>query len=403
MDGVTCSACGLVIYEGDNQGDTTSCPRCGAGLEHVSAQSDAQAAGGGSGGGEGGQPDADVPEAREPETFPLEFTGNAKEYFRIWIVNMCLTVLTLGIYAAWARVRTRRYFYSNMRIGGHPFHFFGLPSAILRGNIIIGAGALIYTLAEKFSPVYAGVLVVLFYITLPFFIYKSIMFNTRYSAFRNIRFAFRGTMGQSYKVFLLFPLLVPVTFAVIVPYLEFLRKQYFFDNLGFGTADARFTGRPGFFYVTFVRAGLVSLALFLLLILLTGLWSPFAGLSRATFPFQIIAVWLLFLGAFACIQQYLYARLTNYCWGQTTIQGVSFQSTLSAGRLAWIRITNILAIIVTAGLLIPWAKIRRTRYFAENFTVTTQEGLESFAATAESDVSAVGDAATDFFDIGFGL
>ena len=32
----------------------------------------------------------------------VEFKGNAKEYFGIWIVNVLLSIITLGIYGAWA-------------------------------------------------------------------------------------------------------------------------------------------------------------------------------------------------------------------------------------------------------------------------------------------------------------
>ncbi len=38
-------------------------------------------------------------------TTPLEFHGSGGEYFRIWIVNLCLTIVTFGIYTAWAKVR----------------------------------------------------------------------------------------------------------------------------------------------------------------------------------------------------------------------------------------------------------------------------------------------------------
>jgi len=37
--------------------------------------------------------------------FPVEFTAGAGEYFRIWIVNLALTIVTLGVYSAWAKVR----------------------------------------------------------------------------------------------------------------------------------------------------------------------------------------------------------------------------------------------------------------------------------------------------------
>ena len=51
----------------------------------------------------------------------VEFTADAGEYFRIWIVNLALTIVTLGIYSAWAKVRKRRYFYGHTRIDGETF------------------------------------------------------------------------------------------------------------------------------------------------------------------------------------------------------------------------------------------------------------------------------------------
>ncbi len=35
---------------------------------------------------------------------PLNFTGKGSEYFKIWIVNIALSLITLGIYSAWAKV-----------------------------------------------------------------------------------------------------------------------------------------------------------------------------------------------------------------------------------------------------------------------------------------------------------
>ena len=38
------------------------------------------------------------------EVFPLtfEFTGKAREFFGIWLSNLLLSILTIGIYSAWA-------------------------------------------------------------------------------------------------------------------------------------------------------------------------------------------------------------------------------------------------------------------------------------------------------------
>lgn len=62
--------------------------------------------------GSDGQPQG----PRPPEQ--LQFTGKGSEYFGIWIVNLLLTILTLGIYSAWAKVRRLQYFYRNTQLAG---------------------------------------------------------------------------------------------------------------------------------------------------------------------------------------------------------------------------------------------------------------------------------------------
>ena len=62
------------------------------------------------------------------------FTGSGSEYFRIWIVNLILSVVTLGIYSAWAKVRRLEYFYRNTRVAGASFDYHGRPLAILKAG-----------------------------------------------------------------------------------------------------------------------------------------------------------------------------------------------------------------------------------------------------------------------------
>jgi len=63
------------------------------------------------------------PDDSAERRYPVEFTASAGEYFRIWIVNLALTIVTLGIYSAWAKVRKRRYFYGHTRIAGEAFEY----------------------------------------------------------------------------------------------------------------------------------------------------------------------------------------------------------------------------------------------------------------------------------------
>ena len=68
-----------------------------------------------------GASEENKPAAGKRQYYPFEFHGQATEYFKIWIVNVLLTVLTLGIYSAWAKVRTMRYFYGHTVLDNSSF------------------------------------------------------------------------------------------------------------------------------------------------------------------------------------------------------------------------------------------------------------------------------------------
>jgi uncharacterized membrane protein YjgN (DUF898 family) len=70
---------------------------------------------------------------------PLEwrFTGRATEYFRIWIIGVVLSLLTFGIYSAWAKVRSHQYFYRHTWLDGSSFEYIASPRELLRGRLLL--------------------------------------------------------------------------------------------------------------------------------------------------------------------------------------------------------------------------------------------------------------------------
>ncbi len=84
---------------------------------------------------------------RRFDRLPVRFVGSGSEYFRIWIVNLLLTIVTLGIYSAWAKVRRLKYMYRNTQIADSSFDYHGSPIAILKGRLI----ALVLLIAYNFS------------------------------------------------------------------------------------------------------------------------------------------------------------------------------------------------------------------------------------------------------------
>ena len=130
--------------------------------------------------------------AAEPKLNPVDFQfhGKAGEFFRIWIVNVCLTIITLGIYSAWAKVRTNQYFYGHTSLGDSRFEYTAQPMQILKGRLIAFGAFMLYQLIVSVMPILGLPILLVFALVMPWIIVRSLMFrhfNTRY---RNIRLGF---------------------------------------------------------------------------------------------------------------------------------------------------------------------------------------------------------------------
>jgi uncharacterized membrane protein YjgN (DUF898 family) len=65
--------------------------------------------------------------AQRPHHLRIVFTGSGSEYFRIWIVNLLLMMLTLGLYYPWAKKRRLRHFHGNTRSAANCWTFTATP------------------------------------------------------------------------------------------------------------------------------------------------------------------------------------------------------------------------------------------------------------------------------------
>ena len=189
----------------------------------------------------------------------FEFNGNAGEYFKIWIVNIALTILTLGIYSAWAKVRTRRYFYGNTTLDGSSFDYLADPLAILKGRMIVFAFIMTYVISVQFLPYLEIAFVILYLVALPWMIIKSMQFNARNTAYRNIRFNFDGRIQEAVFVFIFLPIVAMFTFGLAFPYLMKRFKQFTVVHSSFGTSKFNFYATTGGFYRIYFRVLLIPI------------------------------------------------------------------------------------------------------------------------------------------------
>lgn len=217
---------------------------------------------------------------------PIKFTGKGGEYFGIWIVNLLLSIVTLGVYSAWAKVRRMKYFYNNTKIDGVGFDYHAKPLSILKGRIIAFVIFIIYAVLAKLSGVLGGLLLLTLFILTPWIIVRSMIFNARNSSHRGLRFDFTGKTMEAAKVYILYPILIIITLGLAFPFVMQRTNKFLFENHQFGTSNFKSEASAKDFYMVYLKLFGVFLALgvvFALLVpkLLGDMMPPSVSLNQS--------------------------------------------------------------------------------------------------------------------------
>jgi uncharacterized membrane protein YjgN (DUF898 family) len=329
--------------------------------------------------------EAEIRGGVQEKRYPIGFTATGGEYFRIWIVNLALTLITLGIYSAWAKVRKQRYFYSHTRVDGEGFEYRANPIAILKGRLIAVAILAVFYGVGFVAPLWQLVLFIPLLIAAPWLIVRSLAFNAYNTAYRNVRFAFTGTYKTCLKLLLGYSLLTVVTLGFGYPFLSRRLTQFMMEGHAYGTT--RFVLAEGFkkpfvrpYFIVFGVSILLFIGLigFIAVISVMGAAEGGEGMPQwvasAMFAGFVVFYALLFMQI-----AYIKARTTNVVWNHLHIGPARFESALRARDLLWLFISNFIVVVLTVGLAAPWAVVRMARYRAAKTALIAAGSLDSFA------------------------
>jgi uncharacterized membrane protein YjgN (DUF898 family) len=302
--------------------------------------------------------------AAGPRRAGVAFSGSAGEYFRIWIVNVALTVVTLGIYSAWAKVRKLRYFYGNTSIEDGHFDYHAKPKAILIGRLIAVGFLLIYYLSSQYVPMLGLLIILLVILGIPWLMVRSMVFQLRNTSYHGLRFNFQRNYADSFKTFYGGALITVVTLGFGAPTAIYMRNKFAAVNAGYGNTQFAWSGTQGEFYsivwksigLTFIGAVLIAIVLVPMMSALIPQQLPAdagmqPGAPAAMFTTLITLPLFLF---YAAIGVYVQVRLKNYVWSTLSLRESRFESTLSVRKMLWLYLSNAAAIIFSIGLLAPW-------------------------------------------------
>jgi uncharacterized membrane protein YjgN (DUF898 family) len=345
------------------------------------------------------------PVAERSRVLDFRFTGNTSEYFRIWIVNTLLSIVTLGVYSAWAKVRDRQYFYRHTWVDGTSFEYLADPIAILKGRLIMAAAFGILFGSQYYSPMLYLALVGVMVLATPWIVVKALAFNARSSAYRNVRFAFTGKPADAFGLYLGMMLLQIFTCGLAYPYVQWRLTRFVVGHHYYGDTLITWRTRAGEYYRAYLGALALAAPAYAGLVAVVMAMRPEPGEDPKTMFAGPLSVVLVLLYAYFLVPAaFLRARLANLIYGGMAIGEHNLASTQRAGDLVKIYVTNALAIVFSLGLLIPWARIRLARYRSEHLTLHAFGSLDTEALDLPSGRSAVGDAAHDLgdFDLGIG-
>ena len=349
---------------------------------------------------------ADAPaRAPSPQEFSFEFRGSGTEYFRIWIVNLALTIVTVGIYSAWAKVRRLKYLHGHTVLAGSAFGYHADPVKILKGRAIGVLFLLAYVVAGQAHPVAGAVAGLVLGLAMPWLVVKSLKFRLRMTSWRGLRFDFDEDFAAAYRVYLGWGALALLSLGLLMP--QFVRKlnRFTVEHSAYGATWFACDPPLRAIYMAALRALLFALGAGAVLALLLGVSIGMsAGTRAAPSPLwqlaPLLMVLVMYLGGFAIFN----AGVLNAVYGSTTLGPHRLHSQLRSMRLAWLYLSNVVAIVTSLGLLVPWATIRVLQYRLDTLRLTVVGSLDDFVAQqGDSMPGATGEEIAEIFDVDFGL
>lgn len=393
------------------------------------------------------------------DAYPLEFTGSGGEYFRVWIVNVLLSIVTLGFYTPWARKRTAQYFYSHTLVAGSPLEFTAQQRRMVMGFVLLVMITLAYNIAARTGQDTTVGLFLLGGAVLAPFIWASAMrFRLGATRWRGLRLQFTAGWKEvylaSWPVFALalvwfgvffgmqmlapeladtlqavesearkprMPTITPAmgglaVLGLVLTVLCFIRLEYNYKSLLVLRAQVgNERGRWKPVYMDFVKVWLATVAVFIVTVVVMwiavlvaagssiAMLVASAGKGLGLWLFVIIiaafvgGIFLMFLAS-APARAYREARMFQLMWNNIGVSHLArFKCHMTSGSYVWLRIKNMFLTLVTLGLYRPFARVSEYRMKVESVTLHVKGGVEQVAGVMvrQQTQGGLGDALAD--------
>lgn len=315
----------------------------------------------------------------KPSTATFRYHGTGGDLLGLVFVNGLLTMITLGIYSAWAKNKVREFHYSHTEMDGDRFAWHGTGGELFSGmlkaaGILIVLGLifqlLVVFLGAQNSPSITIALTLTLYAGMGLLVCFAINLARRYrlsrSSWRGIRFSFHGDSAEFLKMMLKGTLLSIVTLGFYTPYFQNLRRAFLVNNARFGSEPFMYKADGSELMGAYIKAVLLTI--------------PTLGLC-----------WIWYA-----------AFKHRYFWGNTTMRGGRFRSSITGGELFKLHFVNALLVFFTFGIGMPWAITRTQAFLYDNMALHGTVDWASIQQRAQ-EAAATGEGMADSFDVDVGI
>lgn len=275
--------------------------------------------------------------SQENNVTHLVYDAQEALIFRIWVVNLLLKIVTLGIYSFWGKTRLRRYVINSFSLLNDRFEYTGTGGELFRGFLkalpiifIVYAPFIIWPPSQHSS-------VKLMFIPGLFLIFAATYTGLHYKYSRTTWRGIRGRLTGSALWYASFKMwrtaLNAITLGILIPYSDISTIKYQIEHTYFGSAKAKFNGNA---------SKLMGIHIVTLLLAI-----PSFGLSRFWYK----------------------AALARHIYESTTINTAGFRGSQTGRNMLGLFAGNLLISLLTLGFGMPIIIHRRMKYFADHVTI----------------------------------
>jgi len=209
----------------------------------------------------------------------LKFEGKGFAFFKIHLVNVILTILSLSFLYPWAKIREIKYILQNTYLADNAFSFSGTVKDFFKGYvktfllfivifaICIAGGVLsgIYRNTLLAGPIYWFTIVLaiglIFYIT-PIVLHGSINYRFSNTSWLSISPSYNGKLSELVSIYFKGAVLSTLTAGIYKAWFQVRLVKYILRSSRFGSIKFDFTGEAKPLFLIFLKGFFLSLITF---------------------------------------------------------------------------------------------------------------------------------------------